>query len=130
MNILYKDHVNNEDVFRKIQVAICLSKDDYTGHSKKEREEKVERRCWRTILKSGQGWTCQLKTGLGERDYCSVCQRVFLPLSPRKNANRKDNYIVKCPDLKEPLFPHSHFPPPEFGLSENLYGLWYFAEGI
>ena len=37
------------------------------------------------------------------------CPRVVFPLS-KENANRKDDYIVDCPDLIQPLFPHSHFP--------------------
>ena len=37
----------------------------------------------------------------------------FAPPPPpsRKNAYRKDDYIVNCPDLIEPVFPHSHFSP-------------------
>ena len=34
----------------------------------------------------------------------------FPPFSP-ENSNRKDGYIVNCPDLIEPLFPHTHFSP-------------------
>ena len=33
---------------------------------------------------------------------------------PRRNAYRKDDYIVNSRDLKEPLLPHSHFPPVMF----------------
>ena len=50
----------------------------------------------------------------------------FFPLSPRKNGYRKDGYIVDCPDLIEPLFPHSPFSPTgklaisEFGMAIGI----------
>ena len=91
LNILYKDHVPDEDVCRKIQAATgkylrqeteikevwtCLkvfwhSKDNSAGHSARKKEEKVDkRRGGKIILRSGHGWTLlaqkrQLKTGLG-----------------------------------------------------------------
>ena len=84
LNTSYKDHVTNEDVRRKIQVAIgqydelltlvkkrkqrwiwpyfkvfWVGKDDSAGHSaRKKKEEKVDRRrSGKTILRIGQGWT-------------------------------------------------------------------------
>ena len=94
-NILYKDHVTNEDARRKIQAAIgkydelltlikkrklrCFGHvSKYSGLAKKicraqcrKKEEKVDRRRGgKIILRSGQGWTLlaqlgQLTTGLG-----------------------------------------------------------------
>ena len=41
------------------------------------------------------------------------------PLYSRKNANRKDAYIVNSPDLIEPFPPKFSLPPPEYILPEN-----------
>ena len=83
LNILYKDHVTNEEVCRKIQAAIGeydelltlvsrssgLAKTILQGTVKGKRKKKADRRRGgKTISKSGQEWTLpaqigQLKTG-------------------------------------------------------------------
>ena len=49
-----------------------------------------------------------------------LSERGFSPESPRKNAYKKDDYEVKCPDLIEPLFLHSHLLPSEYCLLGNF----------
>ena len=40
-----------------------------------------------------------------------VVREWFSPY-PRENGYKKDDFIADCPDLWEPVVPHSHSPPP------------------
>ena len=45
------------------------------------------------------------------------------PPTPGEKCLKEERHKVKCSDFIEPLFPHSHFAPLEYGLPEKFVWL-------
>ena len=57
--------------------------------------------------------------------HACYCQRVFSPFPTGKNDYSKDDYIVDCPDLIEPLspiviFPNGKWVTGDFGIAVGI----------